>query len=419
MLGRGNGRMEGKIPSVSLPAEGKAAIVNKIDLNMGRSTAGNVPPSLPLRMQPPYMQPPTRPEIQTGFLPVLPTYGGFKPIPDPSLSMRHPSSANVGNVKRVETFNFPKNVVTMASPKSYDLFDKNNSKNHSLDIVVEKLNFNTSIVKATENVGSTPLFSSKFQQIDRVNNGESTNSTKFKQKQETTSVLPGSTHKNITESLFEAVTVVQETTTDAREELTLIPEAKVPTYTTKINKTPERTTTTEFVPIITTEEPEIITTSNPKYIATVEVVKNSSSGIFKSIEVDKKYEFTVEKNSEAPLSTSLVAKNNHTQFKQGGRSTITKVSSPHSNQSLRPVQTPNVSNPLPHRESKSNYDYSTNPTTEQTSNDDTNWYFANYNKTNLEPYVARITNTNKAEGRFQSVRCLQLVLVVLYIDIIM
>ncbi|XP_018575842.1 protein artichoke [Anoplophora glabripennis] len=400
LLGTGKGRMEAKVPPPTISAERKTAIVNKLDANTGRSSIGNIP------------------QIQTGFVPVLPSYGGFKPIPDPSLSMRHFSFNNTNNGQPIKTPKNSKNVVTTTSPKNI-LFEKNNTKLQSTDVADKNQKSSSSSTKMSENVTNIPLLN-KLQQVLKLDNRQTINfenDAKLNQNLETVSVQTETTTKNLNEN---ELVIAQETTTDTREETTLAPEIETLAYTTKmIKKSPEKITTTEPVTIITTEEPEIITTSNPRYVATIEVLKNTSSGVFKSVHIDKKHEVIIEKNSRTPLSTLLIPRNN--QFKQGGRSTITKVTSPHiTNPSLQPtLQTSNVPNPLPHRESKNFYDYFTNPSTERISNDDTNWYFANYNKTNLEPYVARITNTNKAKETFQGVQCLQLVLVMIYIDIIM
>ncbi|KAJ8920754.1 hypothetical protein NQ315_004894 [Exocentrus adspersus] len=417
ILGRGSGRMDAKLPSSTVTAERKTAIVNKpTGGSTGRSSTGSIPSNLPLKMQPPYIQPPTLPEIQTGFTPILPSYGGFKPIPDPTLTFFRNSSNNVTVVSHVEK-------IKKSQDKTKDLNNKTTSDSHLSANLPENSNSRSFFKKTNDTRSQLPA----SPQLNKENNTPPINFTLTNSEAVISVGLDADNESTTKSSVVETASViVQDIATNNQEETTTNPDIKIKLTNIKenTNRVRETPVTTESISIITTEDTEIITTSIPKYTATLEIVKNTSSGIFKTMHVDTRYEqFAIEKNSSSSSSTPPISEVNQPQFKHGGRSTITKVLSPH-------FQTSNVLNPLPQRESKNTYsNFPSKPKPSEQGNenvlnstiiqtdDETNWYFANYNKTNLEPYVARITNGNNATDVFLDIHCLQITLALFFINI--
>ncbi|CAH0557026.1 unnamed protein product [Brassicogethes aeneus] len=100
---------------------------------------------------------------------------------------------------------------------------------------------------------------------------------------------------------------------------------------------------------------------------------------------------TTKKFEGSPLSALLVPDGQQPLFKPSGRPSIQKVQSPY----LKPTQeNPEAAEPLKNnREGKNRQ-----PDTEDVAIDETNWYFANYNKTNVEPYVGKIVNSQNNAG---------------------
>lgn len=100
----------------------------------------------------------------------------------------------------------------------------------------------------------------------------------------------------------------------------------------------------------------------------------------------------IRKASATPLSALLVPGGQQQAFKISGRPTITKVASPHLS-STAPLsanlQTADLIETAAQSKGQATQDYRS---IETSTKADTSWYFANYNKTSLEPFVGSVSH---------------------------
>ncbi|KAJ8963818.1 hypothetical protein NQ314_005360 [Rhamnusium bicolor] len=430
LLGGGTGRLESN--SV---AERKNAILNNPTRSTDRGNMGNTPYNLPLKMHPHFignMQPPSLPEIQTGFVPILPGYGGFKPIPNPNLPVKTPYITSITNVPPTESPDVT-NVRTTSLHQIVNVPTVNENINRQFSAIVPKQQ-NSPPDLRNENIGSptslireTNLSPQSITKVKSEVHGlpNPVNITtkpmdieKGENLQTRIQVKSENRKENTTDNLIETISVfIQEITTENIDQTTLIPEFESFPNTEKIDSI--LTESSDDIPIITTDVADTGITISPKLlIGSAEVVpQNVTSNMIENAQVNPKKEDI--SNARAPLSALLIPEVHQPQFKHGGRSTIIKVPSPHIAANA-PLQS-NLElsqDSLTHREGKNTHDYKFIPTTEETSDDDINWYFANYNKSSLEPYVARITNTNRAVRELERHQFLYLMLFTFYAKII-
>lgn len=148
------------------------------------------------------------------------------------------------------------------------------------------------------------------------------------------------------------------------------------------------TLATTFFPDISTPPPISITTLAPTTSLYTETINAKEE---------------VKKVTATPLSAFLVP-GGQQDFKLSGRPTITKVASPHISASaplLSNLQAADlIETAAQSREPKVTQNYSA---IETSTKADTSWYFANYNKTNLEPFIGGITQTPSCgQGQLQA-----------------
>lgn len=168
-----------------------------------------------------------------------------------------------------------------------------------------------------------------------------------------------------------------------KEEFTKVSE-KIEELTTSVIITSTTLETPPQVASTTTELPEIETASVlPEVSSTVVAVKEEA----------------MNKSVATPLSALLAPGGQQPEFRPAGRPIITKVPSPHISGSAPLLSNPSFSEivqPLSDTGASS-----TN--TEQSTSTDTSWYFANYNKTNLEPFVGVSKSVvNNKGGKMES-----------------
>lgn len=309
-------------------AERKTAIVN------------NIPPVRTTGRR--NMHPPTIPEVQTGgFTPILPGSGGFKPIIPPQF---------------VQPLN-----ETTKKPEEF----------FTTTTIVPNL-----IRKETFETTSVPpeVFVSK--PID----------------------LQGPTHIRTKLELVDAEKEIETIATEmTKTELTTTTPktTTVPTMeTTSVQKVEESLiiTTDAVLPVIESTQPPQI--SENLQISTAEantLVENWSSLNNNNDPMDD----LKKQATGTPLSALLIPGGQQPQFRQGGRSTITKVQSPHlaaDEPIITNIENAHISEPLTNNIRNSMIITSTSEEPKKQTNDDTNWYFANYNKTNIGPYIGKTPN---------------------------
>lgn len=271
---------------------------------------------------------PKPPEIQTGgFIPLLPGSGGFKPIMNP-----------VVHIEKVETG------TTGEPPQSTEAsaIRKYASMGHPIPTPSPTA---PPITEASTTVGNISV----AEDVKGEVTVEPPQSTTMKPKLTTVQVPDIETQANSEkfEDIFD----------DVLENITT-------------------STTTQIVPVIapqysTSTEPFIITSNTPE---------DSMAPFTPAKELP-------EKKTPTPLSALLIPGGQQPEFRPAGRPTITKVISPHISGSA-PLQAnlgiDKIPEPLPqNRMGKTKLMKNEN----DNDHDDTSWYFANYNKTNLEPYV--------------------------------
>jgi hypothetical protein len=274
---------------------------------------------------------PNTPEIQTGgFVPLLPGSGGFKPIPNPHLQLPQPSNVSFDKAT-------PSLIQTSQSTEPYLL--KNDgaaSMGHPVP---------TPPATAPP-ITSVPLVQNKTEDVLEVAKIEEI-TTKAKIASSMIEIQTAPPDEEKFEDLFDKVVESVPGTTTADLEVAEVPDI-----------------TTEKMTTFGTE----IVTSTP--------VPSSSAGPKED----------AKKAMATPLSALLVPGGQQPEFRPAGRPTITKVQSPHVSGSaplLSNLELGEVGEPSPHNRESQTRD----ATSDAPRSDDTSWYFANYNKTNLEPFV--------------------------------
>lgn len=278
--------------------------------------------------------PPVMPEIQTGgFVPIVPGMdGGFKPM------MAPPTVSSESVHREVQTvFNHSEPLLGGGNTKRQ--YDVNSTKSET----VYEIRASDTVEKVTKK--------SDFEDTTQVNVAAS--------------ALPDSeiNHKSIEmhnftetenfEDIFKETIDLPYSTTSSYEQAVLIEEMMEENFTSSNNKKHEATTTTT-------------TTEAPKENVVVEQVLKKQ-----------------ENNTATPLTSLLIPGGQQQRFKPPvGRSTITKVVSPHA---------PPLSSSLKITDALLEKD---EIITEANSvldkeNQDTSWYFTNYNKTNVQPFVGQ------------------------------
>lgn len=319
-------------------AERKSAIVNK-----------------PSRLDLPLF-PQTQPEFQTGFKPILPgVIGGFKPIANPlitqnmSFSKRNDTQTASASKKRVfettttlrpTTTTTSKTTTTSTTTKYMLQEDFFLSMGHPISTPTTPKT--TTTTERSVETTAKPL--------KTIENAPKTNATKIQaalQIDSGTKTILKIVPNNDTSSQTKNTSAQIEVAADAAaffDDFDVIDNVSFPSPETT---TPTATTTTKHVENVTEPKRELLPTT---------------------------------------LTGFLVPGGQQPQFRPG-RPTVTKVQSPQ-NPPLQSALAFPV-DPLPYNREIKAIPRATTIKTEK----DLSWYFANYNKTNLEPYVNRIETT--------------------------
>nr|CAH7750067.1 unnamed protein product [Callosobruchus chinensis] len=343
--------------SSSIPkAERKTAVVNR---GNERVTMGNIQSHLPYmkatinKILPPAMQPPSAPHLEGGFKPILPGDGGFKPIPNP-----------------------------MTEPPA--------------NVTIQKVSQRASHVVAIEN-----KFNSSLPQNKSSNNVSSTPSTQASLVTSSSRADKGLDHFNVSRK-----SLVEEKQ-HLKSELNVLSESIQSSYMKNASSAPNKapsnlvatqtaTADIETAADIAKLQTQTITTPNvtPKTSTstTTTVSTTQVNGVPKIEKVA-----SVTPTLLAPIAPPPQMSRN------GGKPTITKIASPTLSASpATSVQSSSaflqaessdffVPDPMAHREPKKTLINSRS----FNAKSDNDWYFANYNKTNLEPFVSKIINVSE------------------------
>ncbi|XP_044267257.1 protein artichoke [Tribolium madens] len=186
------------------------------------------------------------------------------------------------------------------------------------------------------------------------------------------------------------------TTSPVMHNVSIVTEQKTHTLT-KIEKI---TTNTSVVSSTTLETPPVheevvekIASTTPE-VKIEEVLDTTTELTTELIEILSTAKDEVKKSVATPLSALLAPGGQQPEFRPAGRPTITKVPSPHVSGSAPLLSNPSFAEIVqPLDETIEKIADVTQSTT------DTSWYFANYNKTNLEPFVGVSQSVLTSKGR--------------------
>lgn len=370
------GRMENSLSPTPATAQRKSAIVNDPMKTTSRVSMGNIQSDMehlnkprPERNRLEFLQPPGIPQYESGFVPMLPGSGGFKPIPNPI-------TLGPLNITEIIQHRTEKPNVGTSEPTPPKNFNKKTIAEENSPLYQTKLEHLATSYSTHSNSNTN-------------DNGGAKNTTKSFTLEKTTlkneiKVLSGMITSNYSKDSIE--TIPEQTSKEAFEQIELLTTEK------------EEPPMTTSAPIITTEE--YIQTTTHKITATTKLVNPPPSIVETPFIDQKKGESSVEKLTATPLSTFLAPNGYQPQLKPSVKSTITKVASPHPKPDPQPQingDFPFVLDPLPHREAKTSRNFMSNhPNSSLTDdNEDKGWYFANYNRTDLKPFVAKIMNSSQ------------------------
>nr|XP_023016331.1 protein artichoke-like [Leptinotarsa decemlineata] len=396
----GNKRATSRSPA---KMERKAAIVNQPTKEKRKSLlqTNNSPASL-------------LPELQGGFLPMLPAYGGFKPIPDPNLAMQR-AVINTGvrkvNVERTEVVSNESSFIQFANST------KSNNRGMKSQLVSDELTktafhlqniANVKISNQTEKrvvleqpINRTEKNVIAEQSVQRPVFSETT--VPSVKKTTTTRVLPSSSQE--VEIEIYDTTIYTPVTNEPGIIGTSLQLIDDTTQTTE-----EVSTGSKIRPIIPTDVgPEMKTEATPVENSTEsrKVIKAGATPVENSTEsrkVIKAGATLVENSTGSILSTFLVPAGQSVHVRPSAKSTITKVASPHNSASAPLLSKLGVADELdlpPEEKVKEEKEeeeliMASEEDVQRSGND---WYFENYNKNNIEPFVAKIVNTNRGDCR--------------------
>lgn len=382
----GVGRKEDTNPA-PIEAQRKTAILSHKN---DRVQKGNIQSNLPyisakpeeiINMRPP----PPAPDLQGGFMPILPSDGGFQPITDPNLTTLKP----VTTTKRVSV----QNPVSSTTPSQHILPKQNDKLQQQMPVNVNKDNDVSMITSTQGSLENVSTLSNQLLENDQTLNKTTLKRTTFLQETHYSRTINKTTGpvSEIASLAPKTITWLNETTTpEAKKDISRSSKSSIDLSTS--------TSGQMFKPNVT----EVVTLPS-------NMPKNGS--------INKNNIDTSPQRSMEHKPTLLIPGGQQPPFKTGGRSSITKVQSPHT-----PENTPShsfgnqkdstkgppyqsarglgyIPDPQPHREEKAQEGilYA-----DKGNND---WYFANYNNTNLEPFTAKITNS----GQQHKLNCIVLI----------
>lgn len=329
--------------------------------------------------------PPTIPEFQSGFIPILPGSGGFKPIPNPNLPpqpTKNTTQVQHNNRKSSIEINTSKPLIEQEQTRDHNfssIASAKRSQNNTENIVFQSIPEHN-ITKKTATIelpdADTKIFETQtltkskitvLQEKEYRNNsndggGSVQGSKKFWTAEKR--------HHNVSK-----VSDVAESTTETSSTSTVLPGT-----TTRILTS--TTTSITDISIITAASEDLPESTPLKQKENKQLQPNLTNPYSVS-----------EKTVVTPLSTFLAPGGERPSLKNAAKSTITKVNSPHLEALQNSRPTLEVSDSLPQEKVMNNISFNAQveSITDKVSNEN-DWYFANYNKTNIEPYITRITN---------------------------
>ncbi|CAH1183084.1 unnamed protein product [Phaedon cochleariae] len=377
------------------------------------------------------LQPPKMPELQGGFLPVLPGYGGFKPMPDPSIAIKNPQrKQEVVNEKQQglqvdlqkQQVESQKQQVApqkqQVAPQKQQVESQKQQVKPKVKGQIEalkqpqkKLNFERSQLLSNQSTffnftsDSLPtnrnkksqLATIKLESIANVKIFNQSVSHNFEEHPSTESAeILNSSERTETVSF---TTVVVDKMTDVVETTTVVVETST---------VPVRDETTTVKP---TQLNESGVVSNDSKVVENQKITQHSEPIFeeKPSKPDTQPE---KKHNGSVLSAFLVPGGEQYQFKPTAKSTITKVQNPHDSNSndasilkssLRVSDFPDFAKVESARVENVVSDDSIITSTDEGMTETNDWYFENYNKQNVEPFVANIRVDSASTGSSQPI----------------
>ncbi|KAK4880062.1 hypothetical protein RN001_008208 [Aquatica leii] len=356
---RGNGRKAEiiKLPTNQPVAERKTAIVNH-------------PPSF-------YHNrfPLTQPEIEKGgFIPLLPGTGGFKPIPNPQLHVENKLNISQSVLALSTDANVVRASVTIEDsvPRSSTMIN---------------------ILSVPSRTTTTTSTSTTLPISIRTTTHATSTTTTIPTTTTTSNKLSTSMQLEDSVSSLEIEKVlVQEITNITKSE-----DRKRQIYSAKLIEKTENKSITEFT---TTDKPHLEkphTTSRfedifKEFVDNVSLPASFPTEKSKLVTETNLIDTISTDNSPTALSALLIPGGQQPQYRPLGRSTITRVQSPHVS-GTAPLQADleiSDDKPVPlanSREPKTSRLGAVDFPKIVSKHKDMSWYYINYNKTNIEPYI--------------------------------
>lgn len=377
-------------------AERKSAIMNRPNQDFPNKFPGNRNNLMQQHSQDKHFYnvrntyPPTIPEFQSGFVPILPGIGGFKPIPNPNLPQIEQRNVTVMN--RKDSLG-PKYNNTVPKNHRNDFVEQEMKKPSLMqeNLLNHSLSTPRSVTESTQNITE----SIASQTVININKTDYEVNEPFKE----TKVIETQRHIK-SEITFLEKSEYRNISTDSAgpvESGKTYWKEKTHQNVTKISDVEDTTTeTTTENYIVTSNAPVttetiLLTAANEEYIEKISVPTNTMENSQHGNLTEKI--LIAEKPVITPLTTFLAPGGEKPPFKSTVKSTITKVPSPYLESKQDFKQNLEVSEPLPHREEEKNISCNSEVEmiTEKNSIEN-DWYFENYNKNNIEPFIARVSN---------------------------
>lgn len=291
------------------------------------------------------VSPPTVPEIQTGgFVPIVPGMdSGFKPM-----IMGNVTQVNVSKIEKIPTQNVLTKTHTIVMNESKPI-EGNTKRQYDVNHTQTETVYEIRASDTIETLTRKPNYDVTTKQTE-INTDTPKNNTS--EMNSTTLEIRNFTEIEKFEDIFKETIDLPYSSTSSYEESILIDETMEENFTSSVNN-------------------KEITTEMPKQKDTIR-----------------------SNHTPTPLTTLLIP-DNQQQFKHPpGRSTITKVSSPHAplSSSLKVTDAGGASPLL----QKDEIITEANAVLDK-ENQDTSWYFTNYNKTNVQSFVGQ-SNFYKSYG---------------------
>uniref|UniRef100_A0A6P7FYT5 Protein artichoke-like n=1 Tax=Diabrotica virgifera virgifera TaxID=50390 RepID=A0A6P7FYT5_DIAVI len=420
-------------------AERKNAIVNnpRMDKRQPTMKGGMMVPQIHLvphisqNMQNVHQIQRPPPELQGGFMPMLPESGGFQPIPDPRFTY---TTTGLPNIQRPIENSSPSELLSEISQDTTTVENESDESEEypeidddikPLENQLQEKNYNleqitnrSSLLISADSTSQANNRNKKSQLVDgkiNITRLESIANVQVFNKSESHSFIKeySPTTSSISEHRSSSTVEADEAKIELVKETTPLPEPATPIITPQkvtekssqieLIKNVEQTGLPNIPQSVKPFEPTVITSyedevKDPELSGMETQIKETEQKfVTTEIPITDNRGFKLEKHNSSGslLSTLLVPGGNQPLFKPTARSTITKVASPHEGNINDPlmstIQVSESENGKVKTEKEFNkLEENIITSTEEGSNE--NWYFENYNKKNLEPFVAKVVN---------------------------